>query len=374
MQSYSFSTNTRTYFGSGCLEKSLTQESEIIGSKPMIISTGRSLNRLGYMELIRRILEKNGCDTIVYDSISADPDITEVRDAIQIGRRSNVSSVIGFGGGSAIDAAKATALGILADREIEDYLLDDKNVQDKALPIIAVPTTAGTGTELSKGAIISSRKEGYKKGVRGEALIPTVAIIDPEFTSSIPYNITMETGFDAFAHAAESFCSINSNPFSEMLSEKTIRIVGEALNRLNNNLDDYGAREMMSFAAHIIGHNVRDIGNCLPHRLQYPVGSTTYTSHGAGLIALYPAWIDYEYRVNPNKVTILLDWLGCRENTSAKQRIVEWIEKIGIARSLSGLGVVGPIEDLTNSVSGNIYNDKLADVPNIVTILYEESM
>ncbi len=370
MRSYQLSMTTRTYFGNKCVEEAVKKEKNIIGSKTLLITTGSVLKDLGFVDELVSWLDS---EVFYYDEVTANPDVAEIREAIKLGRENHVDSVIGFGGGSAIDAAKATAVGIVSDIDIEEYLIKGLTPPDDTLPIIAIPTTSGTGAELSKGAIISSREKKIKSGIRGEKVTPTVAIVDPTYTFKLPLAVTMETGFDVFAHAAESYCAVKADPFSEMLSEKSIKIVGEALPRLAKNLDDIEAREMMSFASHIMGYNLKNIGNCLPHRLQYSIGVVTETSHGAGLIALYPAWIKHESIVNTTRVKQILDWLGCEEG-QPEDRIRKWLDKMNISRNITDLGKVPSAEKLAEMVSGNLKNDKLADEENIIVTLYKESM
>ncbi len=370
MRSYQLSMTTRTYFGNKCVEEAVKKEKNIIGSKTLLITTGSVLKDLGFVDELVSWLDS---EVFYFDNVTANPDVAEIREAIKLGRENHVDSVIGFGGGSAIDAAKAAAVGIVSDIDIEEYLVKGLTPPDDTLPIIAIPTTSGTGAELSKGAIISSREKKIKSGIRGEKVTPTVAIVDPTYTFKLPLTVTMETGFDVFAHAAESYCAVKADPFSEMLSEKSIKFVGEALPRLAKNLDDIEAREMMSFASHIMGYNLKNIGNCLPHRLQYPIGVETETSHGAGLIALYPAWIKHESTVNPTRITQILDWLGCEEG-QPEDRIRKWLDKMNISRNITDLGKVPSAEELADMVSGNLKNDKLADEDDIIVTLYKESM
>lgn len=370
MKSYTMAMTTRAYFGSKCAVEAIEKEADIIGKKTLLITTGNALKRLGFVdELVSYI----GAEVFYYDKVTANPDVAEIREAVEIGKQNSVNSVIGFGGGSAIDAAKAAAVGIVSDIDVEEYLIKGLTPPNETLPIIAIPTTAGTGAELSKGAIISSREKRIKTGIRGEKVAPTVAIVDPSYTFSLPLNVTMEAGFDVFTHAIESYCAVKADPFSEMLSEKAIKIVGEALPRLAKDLDDHEAREMMSFASHIMGYNVKNIGNCLPHRLQYPIGVTTETSHGAGLIALYPAWIRRESEVNHERVKTALNWLGCVDG-KAEDRIKNWIDDLKIGRTITELGNTLGAADLAKMVTGNLKNDKLAEVEGIIETLYAESM
>lgn len=371
MKSYNLEMNTRTYFGNRCVQEALKKEEKIIGERTLLITTGGILKRFGFVDALCSWLD---AEVIYYEKVTANPDVAEIREAIRQGKEHKVSSVIGFGGGSAMDAAKAAAVGIVSDIDIEDFLIKSLPLPDNTLPIIAIPTTAGTGAELSKGAIISSREKKIKSGIRGEKVAPSVAIVDPTYTFSLPFNVTMEAGFDVFTHAAESYCAVKADPFSEMLSEKAIKIVGEALPRLANDPKDTDTREMMSFASHIMGYNIKNIGNCLPHRLQYPIGVATETSHGAGLIALYPAWMKYEEQVNPERVARILDWLGAYDGSNAGDKIRNWLESLDISRSIADLGNTLCAEELAEMVSGNLRNDKLADIDGIVVKLYQESM
>lgn len=371
MKSYTLTMTTRTYFGKKCVQEAVKKEKQIIGDKTLLITTGTVLKQLGFVDELIGWLE---AEVFLYDKVTANPDVAEIREAVKIGKEHGVDSVIGFGGGSAMDAAKAAAVGIVSDIDVEDYLIKGLTPPEDTLPIISIPTTSGTGAELSKGAIISSREKKIKSGIRGEKVAPAVAIVDPAYTFSLPLDITMETGFDVFTHAAESYCAVKADPFSEMLSERAIRIVGGALPRLSKELDDTDAREMMSFASHIMGYNVKNIGNCLPHRLQYPIGAATETSHGAGLIALYPAWMKYEQGVSEARVHRVLDWLGCEKAEDAGDRIKKWLDGLKILRTITDLGNTLSAEELAELVTGNLKNDKLADTEGIVARLYQESM
>ena len=370
---------TKIYFGENIVDEALLKEKDVLGNRILIITTGRSLKTLGHLDKLVEMTGKlTDGEVFIFDDISQNPDISEVAEAVKIGKDNKVSSVIGFGGGSAMDAAKAAAVGIASDTPIEKYLYDGIEPDDSTLPIIAIPTTAGTGSELSKGAIISSRERGIKTGIRGMAVLPKVAIVDPTYTWSVPMKVTLETGFDVFAHAAESYCSLNADMFSEMLSEKAIKYAGEALRKLKADPDDHSARERISFASMIMGINLLNTGNCLPHRMQYPVGSATDTSHAAGLIALYPSWISHEFDVNKEKVNDILAWLGLErasDTEQAKSVFKAFLDELEISRTLTDLGLdVGTASGLSEQVTGNISSDRLSEIPDIINTIYMESL
>lgn len=380
MTEFSMELTTKVYFGTGIIQEALEKEKRwFAGKNIMIVTTGRSLIKYGYLENLEQWLKKlsgNG-ELVIYDKISQNPRLSEVREASELGREKNVQVVIGFGGGSALDAAKVVAAGIADIDLLDDFLLKGLEPTEKTLPMIAIPTTAGTGSELSKAAILSSSEHHIKSGIRGRYIQPKVAIVDAGYTWSIPEKITMETGFDVLAHAVESYVAVKANPFSEMLSEKAIRIVGQNLCELRNNPDNHDAREQMAFASMIMGMNLANVGTALPHRMQYPIGIETDTSHGAGLIALYPSWMKHEYEVNSRKIQKVMQWLGY-ENVSNPQQAFDMIKDMkvrwGISYSLQSLGIEKEkLNTLAEQVTGNLANDKLAGRPGVINTILGES-
>ena len=376
MTEFSMELSTKIYFGTGITQEALEKEKHWFFEKNiLLITTGRSLIKYGYLERVEQILKKLSPSSriVIYDKVSQNPRLSEVKEASELGIENNVQMVIGFGGGSALDAAKAVAAGVANIDLLDDFLVKGLEPTEKTLPLIAIPTTAGTGSELSKAAILSSHEHHIKSGIRGKYMQPKVAIVDAVYTWSVPERITMETGFDVLAHAVESYVAVKANLFSEMLSEKAIRIVGESLSILKKDLDNHEAREQMAFASMIMGMNLANVGTALPHRMQYPIGMETDTSHGAGLIALYPSWIQHEQEVNPKKVQMILEWLGLK-NTSASDGFKDLQERWGISYTLQSLGIEkNRLSTLAEQVTGNVANDKLASCPGIINTILEES-
>ncbi len=380
MEGFTLEIPTRIYFGNNIVEEALKRENKYLAGNIMIVTTGRSLVKFGYIDELRMILDNLPYveDITVFDHISANPKLEEIEDAVQIGIDKQVKAIIGFGGGSAIDAAKAVAVGIGTSEKLERLLLEGKEPSDNTLPIIAIPTTSGTGSELSKGAIISSLAHQMKGGIRGTAILPKAAIVNPVYTWTVPLNITMETGFDALAHAIESYVAVKANSWSDMISEKTIATVGNNLPLLKENIDNHEAREAMSYASMIIGINLANVGTCLPHRLQYAIGAKTDTSHGAGVSALYPAWIQRQYDVNENKVKDVIYWLTGKEISSgeqARKEMVGFMIKTDTLKTLSDLGIKKEdLPELTKKVTGNIGNDRLSLQKDIISSIYYDSL
>lgn len=382
MDAFSFFLPTRIYFGAQTWQASLEKEKEHLQGTLMVVSTGRSLTRLGYLPALIRELEalRSGRSVLVYDQVSANPKLHEVEEAVRIGKEAHVDTVIGFGGGSAMDAAKATAAGIGSAHSVRELLLNGIAPSSETPRIYAIPTTAGTGSELSRGAILSSPEDGVKTGIRGEYIAPAVAIVDSSFTWHVPQRTTAETGFDVFAHAMESYVSKKSNDVSRMLSERVLSLVGTHLPRLMAAPDDHEARDAMSYASLMMGSNLANVGTALPHRMQYPVGAQTDTSHGAGLMALYPAWLRHEYAADDTSrrrvehAMTLLSGTSCEGQEACAAALETFLQKLGGRRGLRALGVTERAERLATEVTGAIERDPAAAEPEILQRIYAESM
>lgn len=377
MQPYRITVPTKVYFGRNIWQEAIRTQEHLLQGNVMIVTTGRSLCRLGYVEDLRQELLqcRYTANVILFDKISANPKLSEIREGILLGRREKADIVIGFGGGSAMDAAKAIAVGVKSEDDIEAYFYRGKEPGEGTLPIIAMPTTAGTGSELSKAAILTDEVQVVKNGIRGEALYPVAAIVDSCFTESVPMRVTMETGFDVVAHAVESYLSKAASPYTRMQSETAVRIAGECLPRLGSCLEDTEARGQMSFASMLMGINLGNASTCLPHRLQYPLGAHTDTSHGAGLAALFTAWIQCEYRHEPVKIERMAELLTGQRVKGGEECVgtfYQFIKTLGLPVSLSEMGIPKQqLSGMADEVSGNIGNDPASQEEGIILRLYE---
>lgn len=376
MEPYQLDIPTKIYFGRDIWKKAVKSLEALFCGNIMVVTTGRSLMRLGYVEELTDIIKKcplAECVTI-FDSVTANPKLSEVRSGIEAARENRINVIVGFGGGSAMDAAKAIAAGVYIDEDIREFFYSGKEPGREPLPVIAIPTTAGTGSELSKAAILTDEQNQKKGGIRGAALYPKAAIVDSVFTDSMPFQGTMETGFDVFAHGMESYLSLAGSPYTRMQSEYGIRIVGKYLPQLASNLDNKEARDKLSFASMIMGINLGNASTCLPHRLQYPLGAHSDTSHGAGLAALFTAWISCEYRYAPAMVErgIGLLWgKDIRGEQACVEKMHCFIEKLGLPLSLKELGAEKRhLAIMASEVTGNIKNDPAAQDAEAILKLY----
>ncbi len=380
MRMYQLEIPTKIYFGRGIAFQALAEEKVFLNGNVLIVTTGRSLNRLGYVEKLKKELQNlpNVKSVAIYDQISANPQLQEITKAAEEGRENRTDIVVGFGGGSAIDAAKAVAAVIGTGNSVETLFYQHIEPDERTLPVVAIPTTAGTGSELSKAAILSDYEKHKKGGVRGKNLYPKLAIVDSVFTETVPLHITMETGFDVLAHAIESYVSKVASPFTKILSEQVISTAGKALMELEEDIQNKEAREKMSYASMIMGINLGNASTAMPHRLQYPLGAYTKTSHGSGLAAIYPTWIYYEYTVNSETIRKVLEQLTGKEPTNAEQAsglMKDFLKQLQLPVSIRELGVKeNMLSILAEDVSGNLANDPLAETENIIYKIYERAM
>ena len=379
MENFSLFIPTKLYFGRGSFNKALLAVLKDSGKRILVV-TGKSMLKNGYIERIKKCfkLANRENDAFFYQNVTSNPKVHEVADCVAYGKKMNVSAVIGMGGGSIIDAAKVAAAGIGCGCSVKELFEGMAEVTSSTLPIIAIPSTAGTGSELSKAAILTDTRRNMKTGIRSKYLFPKTAIVDAELTYSLPARETMETGFDVIAHAIESYVSIQANSFSEMLSQKALKLAVENLIRLSENLNDIKAREKMSYASMLMGINLGNVGTALPHRLQYPIGAYSDTSHGAGLAALYPAWIYYSYQYSAdkfNEIGTIISGAECKNIDDVSNAIERFLRKIDISYRLSDLGIkVNQCNEFAEKVTGNIKNDPASADKTIIEKIYKKSI
>lgn len=379
MRPYHLNIPTKLYYGRDIWRGALREIEQMLRGSVMIVTTGRSLARLGYLgDLKRAVTESPLVDTLtVFDKVSANPRLSEAEEGVALAKDAKADVIIGFGGGSAMDMAKAVALGARTDEAVGAFFYGKSAVGKDILPVIAVPTTAGTGSELSRAAILTDSTKKRKGGIRGDALYPRAAIVDPIFTESVPFHITMQTGFDVLAHAMESYVSKAASPYTRMQSEYAVRTVGEMLPRLAQDLQDIEAREKMSYASMIMGINLGNASTGLPHRLQYPLGALTDTSHGQGLAALYCAWLGYEYqysRESVEEMTSILAGRSIRGKEACTGAMREFITRLGLPVALQEMGIGREqLDIMAEAVTGELANDPAAQEQDIVRKIYERA-
>ena len=377
-EQWSLGNSTNVLFGPGCLDKL----GDICGSygKSAFIVTGESSKKNGLAQRCVEILESKKIKTGIYHDVSADPTVHQVNKIVQAVLKGHFNLIVALGGGSVIDAAKAASVIVCQGGRAEEYLIGTKAVDSSSLPVIAIPTTAGTGAELSKGAIISWPEKQMKGGIRGDALFADQAIVDPELTLTLPIEQLRLTGFDIFTHAVETYISRQAKPLTAIYSREAIKAVTHYLPLALQNQQNMEARTQLSFHSMLMGYNLANSSTCLPHRLQYPLGAMTNTAHALGLAALYPAWILTTFNASKEKFNDVSGWIMeglSLDNKSSDifTNLSKFMEKIHLSPTLQELGCDNEVcRELASQVRGNMANDPWwYDGANILQI-YKKSL
>jgi alcohol dehydrogenase class IV len=278
LNSFQFNTTPGLRFGSGQAKNTCKEMSEKLGERILFI-TDKDLISLGLTDPTIKELQKNG-SVEVFDDVEADPSQKTLFNAIEIGKKIKATGVIGFGGGSSMDVAKLSAL-ILGSNENLDEAWGVANAKGPRLPLVLIPTTAGTGSEVTPISIITVGEE-EKKGVSSSLILPDLAILDPELTLGLPASTTASTGIDAMVHAIEGFASSNNNnnPISKMLAIEALKLLGASIEQAVLDGSNVEARGNMLIGAMLAGKAFANSPVAAVHALAYPIGGTFHISHG----------------------------------------------------------------------------------------------
>lgn len=284
---------TKLVFGAGELSK--LAECPLPGKKALVvISAGTSMRKYGYLDRVCELLKKNNVETCVYDKILANPIKTHVMEGAGLCRQEKCDFVVGLGGGSTIDSAKSIAVMAVNDGDYWDYISGGTGKGkpvSKALPVVAIPTTAGTGTEMDPWTVITNEDTNEKIGFGCALTFPAISIVDPELMLSIPPKFTAFQGFDAFFHAAEGYIASIASPVSDLYALEAVRLLYKYLPVAVKNGSDLKARCKVAWAATLAGM-VESTSSCTSEHSMEHAMSAYYPQlpHGAGLIAISQAY------------------------------------------------------------------------------------
>lgn len=281
-------------FGSGVFDK--LSDEKLPGRKALIvISGGKSTRANGYLDRLEKQLDKMSIAYALFDKVEANPLKATVMAGSKVARENACDFVIALGGGSVMDAAKAIAAMAVNDGDLWDYILFGKGgkkpFKNPALPLVAISTTAGTGSELDAGGVITNPETNEKTAVFGESLFPVLAVVDPKLTLTVPPRFTAYQGFDALFHSLEGYISAEANPMSDLYALGAIENISYYLPRAVRDGSDLEAREHVSFGNSLSGM-VMTVGSCTSeHSLEHAMSAYRQElPHGAGLIMISLAY------------------------------------------------------------------------------------
>lgn len=261
-------------------ENALDDAKNVIGTfgKKALLVTGRHIGKSPMFKSLTDTLNDIGTDYAVFDGITGEPTDTMIAEGLEIYKTENCDFLIGIGGGSPLDSAKAIAAMSVNPGKICDY--NGKVIEGKVPPIVAIPTTAGTGSEATKFTIVTDTEKGIKMLLKGDCLVPEAAVINPEYTVDMPKTVTAATGLDALTHAVEAYTSVKAGDLTDDLAVSAVKRIVKYLPRVYKNGCDMKARNQMLIAAFEAGICINNSSVTIVHGMSRPIGALFHVPHG----------------------------------------------------------------------------------------------
>lgn len=275
------------------------------GKKALLVTGSRSARATGLTQRITGLLDKAGVECEIFDEVEPNPLVSTVERGAERIRSAGCDIVIGVGGGSAMDAAKAIAFMALNPGDISDYIYG-RRIGSRALPIVLIPTTAGTGSEGNGFAVLTHDETRDKKGLKVPEIVPSASIVDSELMQTMPPHVIASTGYDAFVHCIEAAIARRANPISTLLALEGIRLLSASLVRLYMGEGSSEEWDCVALAATYGGMAIGTAGSGVAHALEHPVSGLRDVIHGEGLAALLPEVLE---RTWPHAV-LPLSWVS----------------------------------------------------------------
>jgi alcohol dehydrogenase class IV len=307
--------------------------------------TDKVISELGLLEGVKKALTDSSIEFVIYDGITTEPTVDFVNDGLQAYKENDCEFVLAFGGGSAIDTSKAVAVMVTNKGSIEDYMGLNR-IPEEGVPLIAIPTTAGTGSEATVVTIITDTKTDVKMLLVSPFLLPQVSIVDPLLTLSCPRGLTAAVGIDALTHAIEAYVSVKAQPMSDVFCLSAIALISGNLRQAWANGNNIEAREKTMLGALQAGIAFSNSSVALVHGMSRPIGAYFHVPHGVSNAALLGVVTEFSLMGNPTRYAHIAKTMG--ENVTgltdleaaelADKAIKKLIRDVKIP-SLKGLGV-----------------------------------
>jgi alcohol dehydrogenase class IV len=314
--------------------------------KSVLIITQPSIIRLGFVEQITNLLSEKGISSDVNTNILPEPTVENIEQEFEAIANKNYDVLIGIGGGSALDATKILSVLKTNDESIEQLLGTDL-VKNPGLPTVLIPTTSGTGSEVTPNAIVTLPDQELKIGIVSRYLLPALVILDPILTLGLPKPITAATGMDAFTHSIESFISNKANPISDMFALESIRLISASIVEAYQNGESVQAREKMLVGSMYGGMALTAAGTAAVHALAYPLGGKYKIPHGVANSMLLPHVMKFNMDAITDRLAQVAEPMGiptqgCSNSELAEkvvEQIIEWTNVLEIPQDLKSFGV-----------------------------------
>lgn len=348
MKNFAFKMHTDIRFGMGASDNLGEVIKDEFSVDRVFLLTGPTVAKLGLADRVKKSLMKNGIAYVHYNNLIPDPTVELVDEVAQELKESGARLVVAVGGGSVIDAAKAVCMLQTHDGSVRNYMFGGtKKVTEKCMPLICIPTTAGTGSEVTAASVITDIKNQNKVSVTHKNLIPEMAILDPCLHVGTPPFITATTGMDALTHAIESYVSLGAEPLSDAMGILAVSMISENLRVAINDGNNIEARSKMMIASTVAGVAFMNGGLGVVHGIAQSIGAIAHVAHGTANALLLPYCMERNLPGNPKKFKNIAIAMG--ENVHglspdeagmcAINAVHKLVDDINIPKHLSDVGV-----------------------------------
>ncbi len=329
-------------FGTGCIA-TFVEDYKKMGLQRLFVLTAPPIRPL--IEDTLAELKSAGISIEVVQDIVAEPTVNDFKKILEVARKFKADSVVGIGGGSVLDVTKLIAAFINSDQQVEDCF-GTGFVKQKGLWFACLPTTAGTGSEVSPNAILLDERDHLKKGIVSPFLIADVAYVDPKLTWTVPAKVTADTGMDALTHCIEAYTNKFAHPSVDIYALQGIRLIAANLEKAVKNGQDQEAREALAFGSLYGGLCLGPVNTAAVHALSYPLGGEFHIPHGLSNAILLPSVMKFNMPANIKRHAEVAIALGCQlgaNDEETAQRGVDFIyqlaDAVGIPKKLTDLGI-----------------------------------
>lgn len=357
---------TKIIFGRNSVDRVGAEASEY-GDKALLVTGRWAMHKAKVIDRMMDLLKVSEFKGIyLYDKVEHDPSIETVDQGTELARKCQADLVIGIGGGSALDAAKAIACMVKNEGSVVEYQ-SGRQIEHPGIPFIAIPTTAGTGAEITRNAVLTNREKKVKESIRSTYMIAKVAIVDAVLTATMPPAVTAATGMDALTQAIEAYVTLASNPVADALALRSIALISQSLTRAYDNGDDMEARENMALGSLMGAMAFANSSLGAVHGLAHPIGAMFDVSHGVICALLLPHVMEYNLPERTTKYAQIAEAMGQdikdteSEDSAARMAIEavrDLLSRLRMPQRLRDVGIGGDsIAIIAESARGSSLNN-----------------
>ena len=349
------------------------------GNKALIVTGRTSAKKSGLYDRVTAKLDAAHIEHVLFDQVDANPLTTTALDGAALAKSESCDMVIAIGGGSIMDCAKGIAFMSVNEGDINDYIFNRKT-SDKALPLIVIPTTCGTGSEGNGFGVLTNPETGDKKSLRCNAIVPKVSIVDPAVMGTMPPHVLASVGFDALCHNIEAYTSKTAQPFTDALAHyavtllaqylvplyKHVKAKAESKSAVLNETQLTKAWESVTLASTIGGMVINTAGVTLAHGMEHPASGLKDITHGVGLAVIEPVAVEYTWSANPDKFGALARIFNHGDGSELSEALRLIVHELDLTTNLTELGFMKKdipwlVDNVYVVATGNIANT-VADV------------